>query len=109
MFPARVELVHYGRGDLLHHPRLLRRQVLLPSTGRGLAARFVRSLLSLRYVLPGVFLDHPPKLLCLDRDAERGVDPLQLSEGVVPEILVPGHDLASFVRLVSLPCLAEAR
>src|ERR671921_3000192 len=109
MSPARVELVHYGGGNLLHHPGLLRCQILLPSTGPGLAAGLVRPLLPLGDVLPGVLLDHPSQLLLLDGDSERGVDLLQLAEGVVPEILVPGRDLAPTMRLVSLPGLPEAR
>src|SRR5215218_4683682 len=38
-FPTGIELVHYGAGNLLYDPRLLRRQVLPPPTWHGLAAR----------------------------------------------------------------------
>src|SRR5918999_1049464 len=107
--PARVELVHCGGGDLLHHPRLLRRQVLPPPAGPGLAAGVRSALLLLGGILPGVLLDHPSQSLLLDRNSERGVDLLQLAESVVPEILVPGRDLAPSVCLISLPRLPEAR
>src|SRR5215212_10924613 len=60
--PLRVELVDYGYRQLLYYLGLLGGEVLLPASRGGLAVGFVRPLLVLGGVLPGMPLDYPGKL-----------------------------------------------